>query len=317
MVGSRARKTWPGWLVALLLGFFAGPASWAEEPKEPVQVAQAVPEAKEKPRRVYLLHSGLHTILSDPIKNIAAETIKQGLRKRGVEERDLVVLENPFPSASWRRLVPFESLTMFFDSIEPNSKVSHEAYLRMHKALQAVGVTRRDELVWIGHSAGGQMGLTMAHLARNLWKYPDLAKETSAYTFDMVITLGTPVGSDHLPPEVKLRHYYSAEDKVVRWASKVSPLVAFPLGYRMRIRKVPTSLGDNCKIRCFCEVEHPSWDIEERVLDRILGENTSNFRPLWHSQLSTPRWGLSLSQLLSQALEDQCNISLEDLPRQK
>ena len=141
-------------------------------------------------RRVYLLHSGLHTILSDPAKNIAAETLKDGLRKRGVAEKDLIVLDNPFPYASWKSLLPFESLTMFFEAAEPASKMSHDSYLRMHKALQARGVGRADEVVWIGHSAGGQIGLTMAHLARNLAKFPTLAKETSPYQFDMVITLG-------------------------------------------------------------------------------------------------------------------------------
>jgi len=42
--------------------------------------------------------------------------------------------------------------------------MSHDCYLRMHKALQVQGVGRKDELVWIGHSAGGQIGLVQRHL---------------------------------------------------------------------------------------------------------------------------------------------------------
>ncbi len=225
-------------LLAIVL--FVPTNIWADEPKAAAKPTASEPDAANKPRRrVYVLHSGLHTILSDPVKNIAAETLKEGLLKRGVAERDLIVMENPFPYASWKSLLPFESLTMFFDSIEPSSKMSHDAYQRMHKALRAQGVGRRDAVVWVGHSAGGQIGLTMANLARNLWKYPGLARDTSPYHFEMVITLGTPINSEHLPPDVKLRHYYSPEDKVVRWATKIGPWLAYPLGYRLSLKKVP------------------------------------------------------------------------------
>src|SRR5262245_40367476 len=54
---------------------------------------------EESKRRVYVLHSGVHTILSDPRKNIAAEKLKAGLEKRGVSAKDIVVLDNPYPTA--------------------------------------------------------------------------------------------------------------------------------------------------------------------------------------------------------------------------
>ena len=268
-------------------------------------------------RRVYILHSGLNTILSERGKNSAAERLKEGLYKRGVAERDLVVLDNPFPSASWSKLVPLESLAMFFDSIDPGSKMSHDSYLRMHKALQAQGVSLRDNLVWVGHSAGGQIGLTMAQIAGSLWKYPDLVKAAKAYRFDMVITLGAPVGANELPPEVKLRHYYSADDKVLQWASKVGPLVALPLGYRSRINKVPLGFGANCMIRWFRDIEHPYWDVQQRVLDRIIGETVADFRPAWQSELGLARWGYCLGELMCRALEVECRVSVEDPPANK
>ncbi len=304
-----------GWLLVLAL-FAANPEGRAEEPKGTAKEASSLPELADKSRRrVYVLHSGLHTILSDPAKNIAAETIKDGLRQRGVAERDLIVLENPFPYASWKTLLPFESLTMFFDAVDPASKMSHDLYLRMHKALKAKGVISEDILVWVGHSAGGQIGLTMANLARNQGKYPDLAAETSPYHLDMVITLGTPIYSKYLPPEVQLRHYYSTEDKVVRWVSKIGPWVTFPLGYRTRLTKVPSAIGENGIIRYYRDIEHPSWDEAERVLDRIVGETEADFRPPWRSHPAVTRWGLSLSELLCQALEEECHIAVEDPPK--
>lgn len=291
----------------------AGAVSARSKPSESSAVkAEAKPAAS---RRVFILHSGVHTIFSDPWKNIAAETLREGLRKRGVCDADIVVLDNPFPTASWKKLVPFDALTMFLESMEPSSKFSHEAYLRLHKALEARTVTDKDTLVWVGHSAGGQLGITLAAIGRGIWKHPDLAKDACGYQFDMVVTLGAPVGANLLPPEVKLRHYYSPEDRVVRWVAKYHGLVLFPLGFKARIARVPLDLQANGKIRMFCEVEHPSWDIEGRVLDRILGETTPDYRPLWHSQAAPPRPGLGLSQLLCHALDVECHISLEDPPR--
>jgi hypothetical protein len=70
-------------------------------------------------------------------------------------------------------------------------------------------------------------------------------------------------------------------------------------------------------IRCFGEIEHPYWDVDGRVLDRVLGETVADFRPLWHSQLGLARWGLSLSELMCRALESECHISVEDPPKSK
>lgn len=288
-----------------------------EDRKGAAKPASAEPEAVLKCRRVYVLHSGLHTLLSTSSRNIAAENLREGLLKRGVAESNLVVMDNPFPAATWTSVFPKSALTMYFEFVDPSTKMSQESYLRMHKALQAQGVGRNDDVVWIGHSAGGQVGLTMANLAANLWKYPDLVKDTVPYRFDMVITLGAPLGSDNLPPSIKLRHYYSGEDKVVRWASKVGGGVGLTLGYKTKLTKMPARIGDNCKVRCFCEVDHPSWDVDQRVLDRILGEATNDYRPLWYSTLCTTRPGYSLSQLMCQALDAECHVSVEDPPKGK
>lgn len=303
-----------GMLALLLCTAAPVGAEEAEVPRKSPDDITAEPPLANK-RRVYVLHSGLHTILSDAWKNLAAEKLQDGLYQRGVAKNDLIVLENPFPTATWKNMFPVEGLSNFLSALEPGTRFSHDSYRRLHKALKAQGVGSKDEVIWIGHSAGGQIGLTMAHLGRNLWRFPDLMKETGPYHFEMVITLGTPVGSNLLPPEVKLRHYYSPQDRVVRWVSKLSPVVLLPLG--QRFSKVPVDLRGDSIIRCFGAVEHPHWDIESRVLDRIVAETSRDYRPLWHSPLATPQIGLSLSQVLCQALEDQCRIALEDPPRDR
>jgi hypothetical protein len=268
----------------------------------------------KKDRRVYVMHSGVHTILANPNKNIAASSLKEGLLQRGVAARDIVVLENPYPTATWRNMFPVECLTMFAESAMPESRVAQDGYLRLHKALQAQGVTRDDHLVWIGHSAGGQMGLTMAHLARNLDKHPDLLKATMPYQFDMIILLGSPIAANLLAPEIKLRHYFSPQDRVVRYAVKYSPALIWAFGYRMAITAIPPNLDLNDKVRVFRGVEHPYWDVDSRVLDRILAETKSSYQPPWCSAVLNPGLDMALMRLVSTAIEDRFLITFEEAP---
>jgi len=295
-------------------------AAFVEAPglgDKPAGPAKTLAVKEENKRRVYVLHSGVHTILSDPRKNIAAEKLKAGLEKRGVSAKDIVVLDNPYPTANWRKMFPFELVTIFGNSALPDSKVAQDSYQRMHKALVAQGVKPGDDLVWIGHSAGGQMGLTMAYLGKNLEKYTDLANETAAYHFDMVILLGTPVGANMLPPEVKLRHYYSPQDRIVRLTARYGPLVLRTFGARVGISIFPPNLDDNDKVRIFRGVEHNNWDVEARVLDRIVAETNDLCCPLWHSPVLAPGLEGGLLRLMCTALDQNCKIAFEDPPWQK
>src|SRR5207248_3403665 len=134
--------------------------------------------------------------------------------------------DSPFPTASWKEMVPKDGLLIYLESTDPKSRSSQEAYVRLDKALKAAGVTRNDDLVWIGHSAGGQIGMTMARIAHNLDKFPDLAKKTQSYHFDTIITLGSAVGSNPTPADVKLRHYCSPGDTMVFFLSQHGNLLA-------------------------------------------------------------------------------------------
>src|SRR6266849_3479115 len=75
---------------------------------KPAGPAKAVVVKEEAKRRVYVLHSGVHTILADPRKNIAAEKLREGLQKRGVAAKDIVVLDNPYPTATLRKMFPLQ-----------------------------------------------------------------------------------------------------------------------------------------------------------------------------------------------------------------
>ena len=198
----------------------------------------------EPGRRVFVLHSGLHFVLSKPDKNAAAKNLRANLLRRGVADRDIVVLDNPFPTASWVEVVPRAGLDMYVQSMDPGSRVAQDAYRRFDAALRRHGVTSADRVVWVGHSAGGQMGMTLAHLAHSLPRYPELAKDARPYRFEMVVTLGTPVGSNHVPSGVKLRHYHSPADTVAGVMARNGSEVTAPLGYAVRFAPC-CDLADN------------------------------------------------------------------------
>jgi pimeloyl-ACP methyl ester carboxylesterase len=310
-------------IASLLVCLFAGWSSRGQDQAAPAanskQEATAAPSAANLPanndrRRVYVMHSGVHTILANSNKNIAAASLKEGLLKRGVAAKDIVVLDNPYPTANWRNMFPPECVPMFAESAMPESRVAQDAYQRLHKALKAQGVSVKDDVVWIGHSAGGQMGLTMAHLGKNLEKHADLVKSTLPYNFDMVILLGSPIAANLLPPEIKLRHYFSPQDRVVRWAVRYSSTVMWAFGYRLAINAMPPNLDVNDKVRIFRGVEHPYWDVDSRVLDRIVAETNPHYQPLWCSPTLNPGLDKALMRLVSRAVEDRYRITFEEAP---
>ena len=288
------------WLALSLLLTFAHPA-WGTPPER-------------SPRRVYVLHSGLHTIFSHPWPNLIADSLRTSLLLAGVPEQNIVVLDNPYPTASWGNMFPRQALDIFLDSMAPTTKTAQEAYVRLHKALASRNVGPQDEVIWVGHSAGGQMGITMAYLARSLDRFPELARAVSPYQFVMVVTLGSPVGANPLSADVKLRHYYSSMDKVVRWASLYGTFALRCMGYKVNIEEIPPRMQPGSAVRVFQGVEHPFWD-EARVVNRILAEFEPGYRPGWQQVPWTSSIGPGLAALLAQALERETGLSLEDPPK--
>lgn len=268
-----------------------------------------IADAQEK-RRVFVLHSGMHMILAPKDKDHAARTMHDILRKRGIPERDLIALPSPFPTATAKEMLPKEGLDIYLKSTDPKSQVSHDAYVRLHKALQSHGVSAKDDIVWIGHSAGGQMGMTMAHLAHNLDKFPELAKKTQPFHFDAVITLGTPVGSNPTPPNVKLRHYCSPGDTMVYFLANHSELVPDAKKAKIRFR-LCCDLGPNALLRVFPNIEHPNW-YDVPILERILNEFDPRYCPAWRRTQADVGRGVGLSQLLATSIEAGLQISIEE-----
>lgn len=267
------------------------------------------------PRRVFALHSGVHIKLGHPDKNYAAQRLRRELFYRDVPDRDLVVLDCPFPEAKWTDIVPRDGVRMFLDSVSPQSRVAHDAYRCLHETLVARGVGADDEIVWVGHSAGGQMGLTLAHLAAHLADYPELAKSVKRYRFHTIITLGTPLGRCDVPDDVRVFQYFSPQDRVVRLVCDGGPWVLPSWGYpHLTLRPCSPSPGKNCLVRCWFDVEHPDWFWRHRVLDRILQDGLGTAVSPWEAPLAVERPGVGLVQLLCRALESQYRLSIEELP---
>jgi hypothetical protein len=303
--------------VFALLGIAAARGDELPRAKPADNVADAPAKTgppKSPARRVYVLHSGVHTILANPNKNIFAESMRDMLKKRGIADQDIVVLENPYPTAGRINPFPIECLRMFMASARPDSKVVVDAYTRMDAALKKQEVNGNDNLVLIGHSAGGQMCLTLAHLACKHATFPDLAKCTGAYHIDMVVTLGAPIASNGPSSDVKVRHYLSPRDGVPRFVVQARPFLRV-LGYDAVINVVPAKLSDACKVRMFLDIDHPKWDTEERVVDRILAESNPGYCAAWQMGMCYPCLPLCPVQFLCQALDCVCHIAIEDPPR--
>lgn len=271
---------------------------------------EAQPTTPAAKRRVFVLHSGMHIILAPKDKNHAARTMKELLSQRGISERDLVALDCPFPTATFKEMMPKDGLVIYLESTDPKSRSSQDAYVRLHKALQAQRVAKDDDIIWIGHSAGGQMGMTMAHLAHNLDKFPGLAKTTQPYHFDTVITLGAAVGSNPVPSDVKLRHYWSAGDTMVYFLSNHGDLLSDAMKSKVRFRPW-CDLGPNAKLRVFPGIEHANWYDDDDVLDCIQREFEPSC-PAWRKTHADTASGVSLSQLIARSLESVLQISLEE-----
>jgi hypothetical protein len=269
-------------------------------------------DAAPAKRRVFVLHSGMHILLAPKDKNQAVITLKRLLPDYGIEERDIVGLDCPFPTASWINPFPREGLLLYLGSSDPAGQVCQEAYLRLDRALQAQGVSSKDDLVWIGHSAGGQLGMSLAHLAHHLDRFPELARKARPYHFDMVVTLGSAVGSNPVPAEVKLRHYYSPADMVIGLLTKHTNLLSDTVGVKVRFAPCHDVRG-NGKVRVFDAIEHGDWFWEPRVLECLLREFRPAASPVWRRAPADLSTGIGLSQVLATALEATWQISLEEV----
>ncbi|MBY0402401.1 MAG: alpha/beta hydrolase [Cyanobacteria bacterium] len=225
-------------------------------------------KAEPKPRQIYVLHSGMR----DP-GNFAAESIKAGLIKRGVPEKDIILMPAIYPDMTVSTGAGVkDNLRIFKDSSDPKSKVSDTAFEALQARLKEAGVTPQDKLHWVGHSAGGQMGLTMAgRLEEYRQKNKDNPK-IPGLSFDSVTTFGSPIATNTAPAAVRIRHYTSPDDLIQN--GSIGGMVGKP---------VPENLDANDRVVSFNKIGHLDWykDTDPAVFDRLLRDTRGEQIPAW------------------------------------
>lgn len=252
--GSAMRKTL-GFL-ALLGALVVSGHQGVRVPLNPAgRVSQVAPV--KPPRTVYVLHSGMN----DP-RNVAATHLRDALTARGISPEDIVMMPNPYPAFTLETFNPFaqkrDNLELYAESTDPDSPMSRDGYTRLRALLEAKGVTPGDNVVWIGHSAGGQRGLTLAGMA---WA------DNRRFNFSRVVCLGSPVVTNHAPPQTAVIVYVSPADAVLQGTTGD--------GFVIRgkpVRQIPPRLDDNDVCREFDGILHGQWYRNPKVLDRLMAD---------------------------------------------
>jgi hypothetical protein len=208
-------------------------------------------------RRIYVLHSGMN----DP-QNQAALSLRRGLLARGVPLQDILVMDTPYPSLTESLSSAARNLRLYQDSTHPDSRMVQGTRRQLEGRLLSANVHPNDELVWVGHSAGGQLGLTIA----------GSLPQHSPFKLDSVITLGTPVATNYAPLDTKVRQYVSPGDGVLVGVNQM-PAGIGPNGEALTAEAFSTVLDSNDRVRFFSNIGHSEWHTHPAVLDRILRES--------------------------------------------
>src|SRR5262245_53599816 len=98
-------------------------------------IFSALPSAAQEQRRVWVLHSGVHILMAPKDPNFAAVKLRDDLVARGIAATDIVVMDCPYPQASVQNPLPREGLELYWASMDPASKGSHDSYIRLHETL--------------------------------------------------------------------------------------------------------------------------------------------------------------------------------------
>jgi pimeloyl-ACP methyl ester carboxylesterase len=211
-------------------------------------VASAPPVASH--RQVYVLHSGMN----DP-DNTAAISLRQGLLARGVRPEDIIVMPARFPGFGASVTGMQENWNRYRAATDPNSTFCQQTYQDLQQELLRRNIRPTDSLTWIGHSAGGQVGLSVCNTAQ----------QSGPFRFRQVITLGTPTAANPAPPEVQVRQYISPSDGVLVATNQMGMDGVTAEAYASR-------LDSNDRVRVFNSVTHGQWHSDPAVLDRIIAE---------------------------------------------
>jgi pimeloyl-ACP methyl ester carboxylesterase len=158
---------------------------------------------------------------------------------------------------AWGRggIDPRENISIFRSSSDPRSDVSRTAFENYTCLMTGAGVQPGDNIVWVGHSAGGQMGLTMSHLADRNNQFP----------ISTVITMGSPIATNHAPSGVRVLNFTSPEDRIQHGA--IGRQVGQPFA---------PNRDNNDRAVLFHRVGHTDWyrDSDPAVLDQVVALST-------------------------------------------
>lgn len=198
---------------------------------------QAPPEALKAPRTLYVLHGGMSDPGNGSVKNIYAY-----LLSRGISDQDIVMLENIYPAIP-PAITPLPNLSgknkgkklsaylkekaletkrnallnwnLYKQSADLDSDISRYTYKTLTRRLEALQKQQPQQpvrLVWIGLSAGGQLGLTMAEkFSLNTTTLQDEAR----VNFDTIVTMGSPIVRNNAPHAVRIIANISDQDQVL------------------------------------------------------------------------------------------------------
>ncbi len=144
----------------------------------------------QSPKTYYVLHSGMN----DP-ENEAALNIRKTLVERGIKPESIIVLDNVYPQDNWSRS---EGRRIYNESLNVNSNdpkhVLNRQTAQFSRKARERGIRREDNVVGIGHSAGGVMLDGMAFKLEN--------DPNAPADIDTVLSLGSPIRTKHSPERV-------------------------------------------------------------------------------------------------------------------
>jgi pimeloyl-ACP methyl ester carboxylesterase len=213
-----------------------------EESQENHPVPMSGPMSPDPSKPVFIIHSGLGDRDNCGGSHIQSNLQLFAMQKNNtynIQPGNIIVLDNIYPSLNelagkkvsdgpgivyngWREgfkevrngrmpeppiLFKFiKSLWMYFSSSDPNADMIRKQHEQMARALEKRGL-QKSEIVLIGHSAGGQMMLSICE--RNA------QNKEQPYQIKSVILLGSPVTRNNNTPDVQVISVSSKNDGLV------------------------------------------------------------------------------------------------------
>jgi pimeloyl-ACP methyl ester carboxylesterase len=227
------------------------------KPVMPAPTVQLDTANQKGTQRVFVIHSGV----SDDT-NWAAKAIKNNLIQLGVQDSNIIILDNPYPDLTelndfsltkakdlfvdglkrnMNHLLSGESpetpilfkliktLYLYQTSSDDGSYVVDHQYQQMADKMNERGLDKAD-VVWVGYSAGGQMGLSVAKKIDQ-----DLEQQRKITT---VITMGTPIRKNPTPSNFKIIVLNSNGDTFL------NAVISYPRAIGLQVDKQLTNPGD-------------------------------------------------------------------------